>query len=38
MLDGNVVCSLWTPYNKRHVKGKLYLSNNYICFTSEVTT
>ena len=36
MLDGNVVCSLWTPYNKRHIKGKLYLSNNYICFMSKV--
>ncbi|XP_064478180.1 TBC1 domain family member 9-like isoform X2 [Ornithodoros turicata] len=35
-LDGTVDCYLWTPYNKQHVWGKLYLSSNYICFESRV--
>ncbi|XP_041366492.1 TBC1 domain family member 9-like [Gigantopelta aegis] len=35
-LDGDEECTLWTPYNKQHVWGKLYLSNNYICFASRV--
>ena len=35
-LDGTQVCSLWTPYHKRYVSGKLYFSNNYICFESKV--
>ncbi|KAG1658615.1 TBC1 domain family member 9 [Nymphon striatum] len=33
-LDGSSDCTLWTPYNQHHVWGKLYLSNNYICFRS----
>lgn len=37
-LDGNTKCTLWTPYNKRHVSGKMYLSSNYICFESVVRT
>jgi len=36
MLDGNVVCSLWTPYNKKYIKGTIYISNNYITFASKV--
>jgi hypothetical protein len=36
MLDGTVVCSLWTPYNKKYARGKIYISNNYICFASKV--
>lgn len=35
-LDGTLPCSLWTSYNKQHVWGKMYLSNNYICFESRV--
>ncbi|XP_054160913.1 TBC1 domain family member 9-like [Oppia nitens] len=35
-LDGTLPLTLWTPYNKQHVWGKLYLSNNYICFESRV--
>ncbi|XP_077527429.1 TBC1 domain family member 8/9 isoform X2 [Haemaphysalis longicornis] len=35
-LDGSLECSLWTPYNKQTVRGKLYLSPNYICFESRV--
>jgi hypothetical protein len=36
MLDGNVVCSLWAPYNKKYIKGTIYISSNYITFTSKV--
>ncbi|XP_077490901.1 TBC1 domain family member 8/9 [Amblyomma americanum] len=35
-LDGSMECCLWTPYNKHTVRGKLYLSPNYICFESRV--
>uniref|UniRef100_A0A131XYW0 Putative ypt/rab gtpase activating protein n=3 Tax=Ixodes ricinus TaxID=34613 RepID=A0A131XYW0_IXORI len=35
-LDGTLDCSLWTPYNKQLVRGKLYLSPNYVCFESRV--
>ncbi|XP_060086343.1 TBC1 domain family member 9-like [Ylistrum balloti] len=35
-LDGNTDCTLWTPYNKQNVWGRLYLSQNYICFASRV--
>lgn len=37
-LDGTIPCSLWTPYDKQHVKGKMYLSSNYICFESRVSS
>ena len=36
-LDGTVPLTLWTPYNKQQVWGKLYLSNNYVCFESRVS-
>lgn len=36
-LDGCKPCALWTPWNKKHVWGKLFLSNNYICFESPVS-
>ena len=36
-LDGNIPCTLWTPYNKTHVNGVMYLSRNYICFASRVS-
>ncbi|CAG2100341.1 unnamed protein product [Medioppia subpectinata] len=35
-LDGTLPLTLWTPYNKQHVWGKMYLSNNYVCFESRV--
>lgn len=35
-LDGNTEATLWTPYNKRHVWGKMYLSQNFLCFSSRV--
>nr|XP_023016263.1 TBC1 domain family member 9 [Leptinotarsa decemlineata]XP_023016265.1 TBC1 domain family member 9 [Leptinotarsa decemlineata] len=35
-LDGSIDCTLLTPYNKKHVSGRLFLSQNYICFESRV--
>lgn len=35
-LDGSIDCTLLTPYNKKHVTGRLFLSQNYICFDSKV--
>lgn len=37
-LDGFIRCSLFTPYNKQSVSGKLYLFDNYICFASKTNT
>ncbi|CAH2268889.1 TBC1 domain family member 9 isoform X2 [Pararge aegeria] len=36
-LDGTEECTLWTPYNKKHNWGRLYLSQNFICFDSRVS-
>ena len=36
MLDGSVVCTMWAPYSKKYIKGKIFLSTNYICFASKV--
>ena len=36
-LDGSIDATLWTPYNKRHVWGKIFLSQNYLCFESRVS-
>lgn len=36
-LDGTLPCTLWTPYNKQHVWGRMYLSPNYLCFESRVS-
>jgi hypothetical protein len=36
MLDGDVTCRLWTPYAKKYIKGKIYISKNYICFASKI--
>ncbi|KAL0893723.1 hypothetical protein ABMA27_013870 [Loxostege sticticalis] len=35
-LDGTEECTLWTPYNKKQNWGRLYLSQNFICFDSRV--
>ncbi|CAH1786340.1 unnamed protein product [Owenia fusiformis] len=35
-LDGDVECTLWTPYNKQHVWGRIYISSHYLCFASRV--
>jgi len=35
-LDGEAECILWTPYNKQHVWGTLYLSSGFLCFASRV--
>lgn len=36
-LDGILPCTLWAPYSKQHICGKMYISNNYICFESRVS-
>ncbi|XP_074847687.1 TBC1 domain family member 8 isoform X2 [Carettochelys insculpta] len=28
-------CSLWTPFSRCHTVGKLYTSDNYVCFASK---
>ncbi|XP_063983611.1 TBC1 domain family member 9B isoform X2 [Diachasmimorpha longicaudata] len=35
-LDGCIDATLWTPYDKHHVWGKIFLSQNYLCFESRV--
>uniref|UniRef100_T1JBL6 TBC1 domain family member 9 n=1 Tax=Strigamia maritima TaxID=126957 RepID=T1JBL6_STRMM len=35
-LDGSTECALWTMYNKQHASGRMYISNNFICFNSKV--
>lgn len=35
-LDGSIDATLWTPYNKRYAWGKIFLSQNYLCFESRV--
>ncbi|KAK9504712.1 hypothetical protein O3M35_010981 [Rhynocoris fuscipes] len=35
-LDGSTEGTLWTPYNKTNVWGRIYVSQNYICFESRV--
>ncbi|KFZ49766.1 TBC1 domain family member 9B, partial [Podiceps cristatus] len=34
-LDGHTDCTLWTPFNKTHIPGQMFVSNNYICFASK---
>ncbi|CAG5123664.1 unnamed protein product, partial [Candidula unifasciata] len=35
-LDSDMECTLWAPYNKQHIGGRLYISNNFMCFASKV--
>lgn len=35
-LDGTIQCTLWTPFNKAHMWGILYVSANFICFGSRI--
>ncbi|XP_015111408.1 TBC1 domain family member 9 [Diachasma alloeum] len=35
-LDGCIDATLWTPYDKHDVWGKIFLSQNYLCFESRV--
>lgn len=35
-LDGSTEATLWTPYNKTHVWGRIFISQNYLCFDSRV--
>ncbi|KAM9314445.1 TBC1 domain family member 9 isoform 2-T2 [Pholidichthys leucotaenia] len=37
-LDGHTDCTLWTPFNKIHILGQMFVSTNYICFTSKEET
>ncbi|XP_075253788.1 TBC1 domain family member 9B-like [Convolutriloba macropyga] len=34
-LHGDCSCSLWLPYEKTSVRGKLYISHNFVCFNSS---
>ncbi|XP_053559670.1 TBC1 domain family member 9 [Bombina bombina] len=34
-LDGHTDCTLWTPFSKRHIVGQMFVSTNYICFSSK---
>lgn len=35
-LDGQVECYIWTPFNQKYRFGRLYISQNFICFQSHV--
>lgn len=36
-LDGVSSATLYTPYDKKHVWGQVYLSQNFMCFNSKVS-
>jgi hypothetical protein len=36
-LDGIINAMLFTPYDKKHVWGQVYLSQNFMCFNSKVS-
>lgn len=35
-LDGRIKASIWLPYTKRNATGNIYLSQNFMCFKSDV--
>lgn len=35
-LDGMVKANIWMHHNKRHASGMIYLSQNFLCFKSDV--
>ncbi|XP_023683452.2 TBC1 domain family member 9-like isoform X1 [Paramormyrops kingsleyae] len=37
-LDGHTDCTLWVPFNKTHILGQMFVSTNYICFSSKEET
>lgn len=36
-LDGTIACALYTPFNHRFNMGTLYISANFLCFSSKVS-
>lgn len=36
LLNGTVQGTLWAPYCKRYIKGTIFISANYICFSSKI--
>lgn len=37
-LDGTQECTMWSPFAKTHIWGTLFVSPNYLCFESRVST
>uniref|UniRef100_A0A8D8SNH1 TBC1 domain family member 9 n=1 Tax=Cacopsylla melanoneura TaxID=428564 RepID=A0A8D8SNH1_9HEMI len=35
-LDGSISAQLYTPYNRSQVSGRMFISQNYVCFDSKV--
>jgi hypothetical protein len=35
-LDGFCDCTLWVPFAKAHVLGKLHISPNFVCFATKI--
>lgn len=36
-LDGVSNATMFTPYDKKHIWGQVYLSQNFMCFNSKVS-
>lgn len=36
ILDGKIKASLWLSYKKRYANGSIFLSQNFMCFNSDV--